>query len=51
MSEPTIIDAHQHVGGLGNALGTWGEDSEGQLGDGGVATNSQSPIAVDASAW
>ena len=29
MSEPIIIDAHQHVGGLGNALGTWGEDSEG----------------------
>jgi hypothetical protein len=29
LSEFDIIDAHQHVGGLGAALGAWGEDSAG----------------------
>lgn len=27
MSEFEIVDAHQHVGGLGDALGAWGDDA------------------------
>jgi predicted TIM-barrel fold metal-dependent hydrolase len=29
MATPEIIDAHQHVGGLGDALGAWGDDAAG----------------------